>query len=131
MSALETAVGKLDDIRNAIASGKMKKGSDLWDLPTLDRGDVVIAYLAENPERFDDCCEDIETTLLGDIMQKLAERDYTEAGRILALCIPNTPAGGDILAHVQSKAEDFIAQREAENRYEAERLSGAVVYLRG
>ena len=67
MNALETAVDKLENVRIAIQSGKMPKHAGLFDLPSLDRADVIMAYISENPESFDDCLEDIESALLSDI----------------------------------------------------------------
>lgn len=128
MTALEIAAEKLDGIRIAVQNGRMKKGADLFDLPSLDRSDVIMAYIAENPESFDDCAEDIESALLSDIAGYMAKREFEQAARIMALAMANTPAGGDILAAMQEKAERFIHDREVENRYEENRLQGAAVY---
>ena len=128
MTALETAVDKLENVRIAIQNGKMPKHAGLFDLPSLDRSDVIMAYIAENPEAFDDCAEDIESALLSDIAGYMAKREFEQAARIMALAMANTPAGGDILQSMQERAEAFIHDREVENRYEETRLEGAVVY---
>lgn len=128
MTALETAVDKLENVRIAVQNGNLPKHAGLFDLPSLDRADVIMAYIAENPEAFDDCLEDIESALLSDIAGCMAKREFEQAARIMALAMANTPAGGDILQAMQERAEQFIRDREASNRLEENRLEGAVVY---
>lgn len=129
MSALDTAIDKMDGVRLAVQNGQMPRGSDLYSLQCEDRADVVVAYLQENPEQLDDCLDDFSNDAIAYMLERLAARDYKEAGRIMALTIANTPAGGDILGRQQKAAERAIYEREQDNAAEQSRLNGAVVRL--
>lgn len=123
MNALETAIDKL----RAMQVGQFK-GKSFFDLPSIERADIIMAYMAENPEQVNDLLDDVSEELIADIFGYLASRNWSDAARIMALAMANTPAGGDILAAMEKLAERALHDREVENRYESTRLQGAVVY---
>ncbi len=127
MNALDIAVEKL----RSMQVGQFK-GKSFFDLPSIERADIIMAYMAENPEQVNDLMDDISEDLLTDIFGYLAARNWAEASRIMALSMANTPAGGDILAAMEKRAEHALQDRDASNRLEETRLDGAVVYnIRG